>query len=100
DMDIDLFDYPLDYELIQEGDYYDDGVTPIEQIPWLYAVVDMNFVAPSGITTEVLQTLHVPNDYRIENEAFRITGNYVDTAGCSSGSSSAIMESMSSSSCD
>lgn len=27
DLDVDWFDYPLDYELIQEGDYYDDGVT-------------------------------------------------------------------------
>lgn len=33
DLDIDLFDYPLDYELIQEGDYYNDGVTPVEEIP-------------------------------------------------------------------
>jgi hypothetical protein len=82
DLDIDLSDYPLDYELVQEGDYYNDGVTPAEDIPWLYAVVDVNFVPPSGITYELLQRLHVPNDYRFENEAFRITGNNVDTAGC------------------
>lgn len=85
DLDIDLFDYPLDYELIQEGDYYDDGVTPAEEIPWLYAVVDANFTPPAGITYELLQRMHVPADYRFENEAFRITGNNVDTAGCTSG---------------
>jgi hypothetical protein len=89
DLDIDLFDYPLDYELVQEGDYYNDGVTPVEEIPWLYAVVDVNFVPPSGITYELLKRMHVPNDYRLENEAFRITGNNVDTAGCSAGAAAA-----------
>lgn len=92
DLDIDLFDYPLDYELVQEGDYYDDGVTPAEQIPYLYAVVDANFTPPSGITYELLQRMHVPNDYRLENEAFRITGNRVDTAGCNTGTFSALTE--------
>ncbi|RZM23851.1 MAG: hypothetical protein EOO88_24825 [Pedobacter sp.] len=82
DLDIDLFDYPLDYELSQDGDYYNDGVTPPENIPWLYAVVDKNFVPPTGVTYELLKRLHVPSDYRLENEAFRITGNSVDTAAC------------------
>ncbi|MHA4845772.1 hypothetical protein ACX0G7_16480 [Flavitalea antarctica] len=73
----------MDYELIQEGDYFDDGSTSPEDIPWLYAVVDINFIPPTGIAFELLQRLHVPDDYRIENEAFDITGNYVDTADCS-----------------
>lgn len=82
DQDIDLFDYPLDYEVVQEGDYYDDGVTGAETIPWLYAVVPNNFVTPAGITSELLQRIHVPDDYRVENKAFQITGNNVDTADC------------------
>ena len=84
DQDIDLFDYPLDYEVVQEGDYYDDGVTNSESIPWLYAVVPVNFVTPSGITGELLQRIHVPDDYRVENKAFQLTGNNVDTADCAS----------------
>lgn len=48
DLDIDLFDYPLDYDVEQEGDYYDDGITPAEEIPWLYAVVDLGF-APQRV---------------------------------------------------
>lgn len=84
DQDIDLFDYPLDYEVVQEGDYYDDGVTNSESIPWLYAVVPVNFVTPSGITSELLQRIHVPDDYRVENKAFQLTGNNVDTADCAS----------------
>jgi hypothetical protein len=91
DLDIDLFDYPLDYELVQEGDYYNDGVTPAETIPWLYAVVNSGFVQPAGITFELLKRMHVPDDYRLENEAFRITGNNVDTAGCGGGSARVIV---------
>jgi hypothetical protein len=82
DKDIDLFDYPLDYEITQEGDYYNDGVTPAETIPWLYAVVPVNFITPSGITTELLQQIHVPLDYRVETKAFENTGNYVDDNAC------------------
>ncbi|MBS4064382.1 MAG: hypothetical protein KGZ74_07460 [Chitinophagaceae bacterium] len=86
DLDVDWFDYPLDYELVQEGDYYDDGVTPAEEIPWLYAVVNPNFTAPSGVTFQLLERIHVPNNYFLEDEAFAITGNNVDTADCGSSS--------------
>lgn len=57
DQDIDLFDYPLDYEVVQEGDYYDDGVTGAESIPWLYAVVPVNFVTPLWYYERTFTTL-------------------------------------------
>src|SRR4030095_11133855 len=82
DLDIDLNNYPLDYDLVQDGDYYDDGVTPPEEIPWLYAVVDVNFIPPSGITYEVLEQIHIPALGNVENEAFRITGNPFDYSDC------------------
>lgn len=83
ELDIDLFDYPLDYDVVQEGDYYDDGVTPTEEISWLYAVVSANFTPPAGITYEVLEQIHVPTLAAVENEAFRITGNPIDNSACS-----------------
>jgi hypothetical protein len=83
DLDIDLSDYPLDYEIVQEGDYYNDGVTPAESIPWLYAVVPVTFTPPAGIAYEVLQQIHVPALGAVENEAFRITGNPADINSCS-----------------
>ncbi len=82
DNDIDLFDYPLDYELTQEGDYYNDGTGTPETIPWLYAVVNKNFVAPAGVVSELLQQIHVPADYRVEKKAFELTNNYVDDDAC------------------
>jgi hypothetical protein len=83
DNDIDLFDYPLDYELVQEGDYYDDGTNSSpENIPWLYAVVPVSFAVPAGVNSQLLQQIHVPNDYRVEKKAFELTSNYVDDLGC------------------
>ncbi len=38
DTDIELTDYPLDYYLVQEGDYYDQGLPP-QEIPWLYSAL-------------------------------------------------------------
>jgi hypothetical protein len=81
-LDLDLFDYPLDYEVVQEGDYYDQGL-PSEEIPWLYTVVDIAFVPPAGIQYETLANLYVPaDDIYLENEAFRITGNPVESLDC------------------
>ena len=82
DLDIDLFDHPLDYDVVQHGDYYNDGVTPAEEIPWLYAVVDLGFLPPAGISYEVLQEVHIPTLAAVENEAFQITGNPIDNSDC------------------
>jgi len=81
-LDLNLFDYPLDYEVIQEGDYYDQGL-PTEEFPWYYTVVDPSFVPPPGIQYEVFSNLYVPaDDIYLENEAFRITGNPVESLNC------------------
>lgn len=82
DLDVDLSNHPLDYEVEQEGDYYDDGVTPAEEIPWLYTVVTPNFTFPAGMQYEILQHVHVPDAPELENEAFRITGNPIDNPTC------------------
>ena len=45
-------------------------------------MVNPNFTAPAGVTFQLLERIHVPNNYFLENEAFAITGNNADTAGC------------------
>jgi hypothetical protein len=77
--ELNLFDYPLDREVLEEGDYYlQPGMTE-QDYPWLYTMVDMDYQPPAGITYEVLQTVYVPAiDIWLENEAFRITGNPVN----------------------
>lgn len=61
--DLELQDYPMDYQVIQDGDYYQDSTIGTEEISWLYSVVSAEYVPPSGIQYEVIQQLHLsPND--------------------------------------
>lgn len=85
DTDIEVFDHPLDRDVIQQGDYYPQAGIGAEEIPWLYAVLQQGYQPPAGITYQVLQYLHVPDqDIWMENEAFRITGNpYNDSCNLS-----------------
>jgi hypothetical protein len=76
DADLELFDYPLDREVLEEGDYYIQPGLTANDIPWLYTVVDANYTTAAGITYEVLQDIYVPeNDLLLEDEALRLTGN-------------------------
>lgn len=70
---LDLFDTPMDYD-VTEGDYYQDPTIPMEQVTWQYAVVPPNFVAPAGITYQVLAQIHIPGDNytAVETEAERL----------------------------
>jgi hypothetical protein len=77
--DIDLFDYPLDQELVTEGDYYEQPGKGPEDIPDFYAVVESNYVFPSGIKVEVIAKMHIPaNDPALENEALKLTNTLYD----------------------
>ncbi len=82
-LDLDLYDYPLDYELLHEGDYYPQPGLGPDEIPWFYGMVDVGFQPPAGIQYEVLQQVHIPaTDIWLEQEAFRITGNsFEDSCG-------------------
>jgi hypothetical protein len=77
--ELNLFDYPLDREVEEEGDYYlQPGMNP-DDYPWLYTVVDISYQPPADIVYEVLQEIHVPDqDIWLEDEALKITGNSID----------------------
>ncbi|MDX2306403.1 MAG: hypothetical protein NW226_26575 [Microscillaceae bacterium] len=87
-LDLELFDEPLDYQIIQEGDYYQDPSIPDEQITWQYAVVPASFSFPSGIVYETLASIHIPDDTNIEAEAERLAGLNADGDGLASASAS------------
>ncbi len=72
----DLFDIPLDYQILTEGDYYQDPSIPAEQPTWQYAVVPANFSFPAGIQYESLAQIHIPADNytAVETEAEAIAG--------------------------
>ncbi|MDR2814301.1 MAG: hypothetical protein LBB79_06575 [Prevotellaceae bacterium] len=57
DSTLELFSYPLDYEIVQAGDYYLDPSLPDSTYTWLYAVVKPGYQPPQGVAYEVLSNL-------------------------------------------
>jgi hypothetical protein len=56
--DVELYDYPLNYNIVQEGEYYPQAYTSVTneyKIPILYAVIEKDFVIPAGINYEVFR---------------------------------------------
>jgi len=79
DDNIELFDYPLDQDVVEEGSYYPQAGIGETEIPWLYSVVDISYQPVAGIQYEQLADLYVPDtDTNLEDEAFRITNNEID----------------------
>ena len=84
---LDLFDHPLDYEVLTDGDYYHDPSVPEGEITWQYAVVPPEFEFPSRIRHEVLEECFIPEEgtvtrgfedvdwTAVEKKAFEVTGN-------------------------
>ena len=82
-----LFDHPLDYEILTDGDYYHDPSIPDDEITWQYAVVPPDFGFPAGIRYEVLEDCFIPEEgmvtrgfeevdwEAVERQSFISTGN-------------------------
>ena len=82
-----LMDHPMDYRIVQEGDYYQDPEVGEEAITWQYAVVPEDFSFPDGIPYEVLDECYISEhdpstrgsldiDWeQVERESYRLTGN-------------------------
>lgn len=84
--DLELFDTPMDYDVLQEGDYYQDPSIPDSSVTWQYAVVPTDFQAPADITYQVLFQIHIPGDNytAMETEAERLASKQ-DSIDCSGG---------------
>jgi hypothetical protein len=79
--DLELFDYPLDYEIIFEGDYYHDPEIPDEEYTWLYTAVPVGYAYDPDIYYEKLADLYLPDETvageALEDIAFTLV-NYDD----------------------
>lgn len=93
---VEMLDHPVDFEIVREGDYYQDPDIPEDEITWQYAVLPSDFEFPEGIKYEILDKCYITEhevvtraddgiDWEaVEREAFRITGNedmLLDTKG-------------------
>lgn len=81
-----LYDHPLDYEIVKEGDYYHDPSLPEDAITWQYTLVPKDFEFPD-IPYEVIEECCMDDPSletrasgtvsweALEAEAFRVSGN-------------------------
>ena len=82
-----LFDHPLDYQIVREGDYYQDPEVGDDRITWQYTVVPAGFSLPEGIRCELLDQCYIAEhatptrelediDWQaVERESYRLTGH-------------------------
>ena len=87
DLGVEMFDHPMDREILKDGDYYHDPAVPEDEMTWQYAVVSPDFEFPQGIDYEILDECFIPDEDvstrglgdldwdSIERKAFEITDN-------------------------
>ncbi len=86
-LDLNLLDHPMDYEILRDGDYYHDPSLGDDRISWQYTVVPADFRFPDGIRYEILEECVIPDESlqtrgyedvdweAVEAKSFELTGN-------------------------
>ena len=86
DLGLKMMDHPLDYEILEDGDWYHDPEVPDDRITWQYAVVPHDFIFPE-MEYEIIDECHISeNDAgtrvedgidweAVERQAYLMTGN-------------------------
>ncbi len=57
-----LYDYPLDYEIEETGDFYHDPDIPVDQPTCQYCAVEVEKELPVGVDYELLAELFIPDE--------------------------------------
>lgn len=83
---LELFDYPLDYEILVDGSYFHDPSIPEGNPTWLYTTVTPDYDFPD-VKYEILETCYIPQEISVkssssvifspedlEREAYRLAG--------------------------
>ena len=87
DTTLELFDFPLDREIVGSGTHYHDPELPADAITWQYCAVPANYAFPESIHYEVLEQLFLPEVLdgaksaladRLDDEALRLAGYAVE----------------------
>lgn len=63
---IEIYDHPLDFEIIQVGNFYHDPTIPLTSITWQYCAIPINQTLPA-FKYEVLAELFIPPTHSVEN---------------------------------
>jgi hypothetical protein len=57
-----LFDVPLTYEVVEEGDYYQDPSIPVTEITFQYTLVPYGYPLPSNVPHVILDEIFLFNE--------------------------------------
>lgn len=57
-----LFDVPLTYEILEEGDYYQDPTIPVNEITYQYTLVPYGYPLPSTVPYVILDEIFLFNE--------------------------------------
>lgn len=94
DTNLTLYDYPLDYQITQNGNRYHDPSLPDSVPTYQYTSVKTDYIFNDIIRYEIIATLYIPEvdqallgssnenlDYvdKLLDEAYKETGNFDDT---------------------
>ena len=66
---LELFAYPMDYDIVQEGSYYHDPSIPEGQITWQYTTVKPDYKFPK-VRYEVLEKCFIPEEEDDDDEEY------------------------------
>ena len=85
-LELKLMDHPLDYEILEDGDWYHDPEVPDDRMTWQYAVVPRDFVFPD-VEYEIIDECHISENASgtrsedgidweaVERQSYIMTGN-------------------------
>ena len=68
DSTLTLYDYSLDYEIEETGDFYHDPAIPIDQPTYQYCAVELAKELPVGVEYELLAELFIPDEDSDEDD--------------------------------
>lgn len=73
-----LYDYPLDYEIVQGGNRYHDKSLPIETPTYQYGVIKVGKTIPNASNYEVLSELYIPEEDTLLFGSNFVNYEYID----------------------
>lgn len=79
---LELFDYPLNYDLLTDGDYYHDPSIPEDEITWQYTVISTDMIDTDieyeKIDFEIIDEDDLPEFYLITGNPVQVSGRIID----------------------
>lgn len=78
-----LHDFPLDYEITYEGDYYVNPVDESDLYHPVYTVIPVNYIMPKGLPYVTLDLLYQPTEEEYEVETLSLeSAGWENEVGC------------------